>query len=511
MKVLVIGSGGREHALVRGLLRSPRRPQVFCAPGNGGAERPVGGRFAENLPIDADDYTHLLEFAQRQRIDLTIVGPEDPLCGGIVDRFAREELRIFGPTAAAARIEGDKAFAKRLMQTAGVPTAEARIYEPTEEERRLRAIPAEKEPGREFHDFERAREYVRRRNTPVIVRAAGATSGVGEHRCHDATEATDVLRRLMEQRSLGDAGERVIIEHWTITGFDLAREYILSRDQPLVVKAAGLAKGKGVFVCDEPAQAVRAAEKLMVDHVFGAAGDTIVVEDRLTGREASVLALVDDRNIYVLEAARDYKRLLDDDRGPNTGGMGAYSASDLLPDGVVRQVERTIFVPAVDALAYEGSPFRGVLYAGLMLTPAGPKVLEFNCRFGDPETQPILMRMRSDLLDALEATVDGKLDDITIDWDPRPAVCVVMASQGYPEAYRKDLQISGLDTIEPSDDAFVFHAGTRGANSDVYTSGGRVLGVTALGESLETARERAYGIVERIRFDGAHYRRDIAK
>ncbi len=450
MNVLVLGSGGREHALVRGLLRSPRRPRVFVAPGNGGTQIPVAGRSALNVDIPADDLDRLAAFARAQRIDLTIVGPEEPLCRGVVDRFSAEGLRIFGPTAAAARIEGNKAFAKRLMREAGVPTAEARIFGPD-----------------------------------------------------DLTPPTDARER--ERRAA--AVQR---------GFELACDYLLTRDEPIVVKAAGLAKGKGVFVCDDPAHAVRTVERLMIENILGEAGQTVVVEERLTGREASVLALVDGRTIYLLECARDYKRINDGDEGPNTGGMGAYSAAGLLPDGLLHQIEEQVFVPIVDALSLHESPYCGVLYAGLMLTPGGPKVLEFNARFGDPETQPILMRLRSDLLDALEATVDGRLDQITLEWDPRPAVCVVMASRGYPDAVQDGFDIRGLEEAAGAeggspDDLFVFHAGTKHvAGRGPVTSGGRVLGVTALGDSIDAARRRAYAAVSRISFDGAHYRGDIA-
>jgi phosphoribosylamine--glycine ligase len=442
-KVLVIGGGGREHAIVRGLLLSARKPDVYCAPGNGGTESRVNGRAARNVPIAADDLDGLLKFAKSEAIDLTIVGPEDPLCGGIVDRFEKAGLRIFGPSAGAARIEGDKAFAKRLMNAINMPTADARIFGPTDAERRMKRQPKER----------------------------------------------------------GDA--------LVLTGIDQAREYLQSRDEPVVVKAAGLAKGKGVFMCNSPDEAVAAAEKLMVERIFGDAGETIVVEERLTGREASVLALVEGGTIYTLETARDYKRALDGDAGPNTGGMGTYSAPGLLDDALLSKIESDVLVPIVDALARDDTPYRGVLYAGLMLTGGGPKVLEFNCRFGDPETQSVLMRLRTDLLDLFDAVVDGTLDRISLDWDPRPAVCVVMAAHGYPDSARTGDVIRGLDAATDSD-TFVFHAGTRRVGDRIVTAGGRVLGVTALGDDVADARRKAYAAADRITFDGAHFRRDIA-
>ncbi|MEE8170679.1 MAG: phosphoribosylamine--glycine ligase [Phycisphaerae bacterium] len=444
MRILVVGCGGREHALVRGLLRSAKRPEVFCAPGNGGTEAPVDGRRAKNVDIRDMDLDALAAFARETAIDLTVIGPEHPLGAGIVDRFTADGLRIFGPTAAAARIEGDKAFAKRLMIAVGVPTAEARIFGPTEDELLREAQPSDDSDQR--------------------------------------------LQRGIEQ----------------------ACEYILTRDESLVVKAAGPAKGKGVLVCADPAEAVCAAEQLMVERLFGDAGRTILVEERLTGREVSVLALVDGHTIYVLESARDYKRAQDGDAGPNTGGMGSYSASGLLDDATLRQIEETILVPIVDALAQHESPYRGVLYAGLMLTHGGPKVLEFNCRFGDPEAQAILMRLRSDLTDVLEAVVDGRLDQVTLEWDPRPAVCVVMASKGYPDRPETGQLIRGLDAVADEPDVAVFHAGTKHTDKGIVTSGGRVLSVTALGDSVAAARDRAYAATARIEFDGAFYRSDIA-
>lgn len=414
MNVLVIGSGGREHAVCHALARSPALTRLFILPGNAGTEK-----LGTNIPGGADDIALALSVARREAIDLTIVGPEDPLAGGIVDAFQKAGLRIFGPTAAAARLEADKAFAKQLMRQYAVPTADAR----------------------------------------------------------------------------------------TFTDFELARQYIATRDEPVVVKAAGLAKGKGVIVCDDPSDAILAAEKMLVHRAFGDAGTQIVVEERLLGQEASLLVIVDGSAAYLLEPAQDHKRLRDHDEGPNTGGMGAFCPSAAVDEHVIQQVQSQIIVPMLDGLRRAEIPYCGVLYIGLMLTSAGPKVLEFNCRFGDPEAQAILIRMRSDLLEVLNATVDGRLDQADICWDPRAALCVVMASAGYPEKSRTGLPISGLP--EDSDDLVVFHAGTRRAEGQVVTAGGRVLGITALGETLADARRRAYSAVAQIRFEGAQYRTDL--
>jgi phosphoribosylamine--glycine ligase len=417
MNVLIVGSGGREHALALKAAQSPRTSSVLCAPGNAGMAA-VG----ENVPVAAEDLDGLVRLAKERSVDLTIVGPEAPLCAGIVDRFEAEGLRIFGPTAAAARIEGDKAHAKELMRSAAVPTAEARIF----------------------------------------------------HRFADA------------------------------------RAYVLTRDCPLVVKASGLAAGKGVIVCDDPVQAVFALEKIMIEKAFSDAGRTVLVEERLHGPELSILALVDERTIYVLESSQDHKPIGDGDTGPNTGGMGAYSPAPMATDAVLRQIERQILVPIVDVLLRDETPYRGVLYAGLMLTPGGPKVLEFNCRFGDPEIQAILPRLRSDLVAAVEAVIDGTLDQIELEWDPRPSVCVVMSSGGYPGPYEKGKLITGLDAAEAIPDVTVYHAGTRATPRGTVTDGGRVLAVTALGSDVAAARAKAYEAVEQIRFEGAYYRRDIA-
>ena len=417
MKVLVVGSGGREHALAERLARSDHVKHVFCAPGNGGTEA-----VAENVPLAPDALADLVSFAGEKRIDLTVVGPEAPLCDGIVDRFQAAGLPIFGPTQAAARIEGDKAFAKRLMRESLVPTAEARAFD----------------------------------------------------------------------------------------RFDDARAYVGTRDTPQVVKAAGLAAGKGVIVCDDPADALLALERMMVDRQFGEAGRTVVVEEKLTGPELSVLAVVDGHTLYVLEPSQDHKPVGEGDTGPNTGGMGAYSPAPAATEAVMDRIDREILVPIVNALERGGAPYRGLLYAGLMLTAGGPKVLEFNCRFGDPEAQAVLPRLDSDLFELLHATVREKLEEIELKWDPRPAVCVVMASQGYPGAYEKGKVVRGIETAEGTEGVMVYHAGTKRVDRQLVTSGGRVLGVTALGDDLAAAQRRAYEAVNCISFDGAFCRRDIA-
>ena len=416
MNILLVGNGGREHALAWKMARSARRPVIYCAPGNAGT-----AELAQNVPIEAHDLDGLVHFAREKRIDPAVVGPEDPLCLGLVDRLTAAKIRAFGPTADAARLEGDKAFAKELMRHRSVPTADARIF----------------------------------------------------------------------------------------TKYKDARTYVASRDNPVVLKAAGLAKGKGVVVCDDPAMGLLALERIMVDREFGEAGDIVVVEEKLTGQEVSLLAFVDRNSIYLMDSAQDHKPIGENDTGPNTGGMGAYSPTTLLNDQLLRQVESEILVPIIDAMRTQGITYRGVLYAGLMLTTSGPKVLEFNCRFGDPETQPLLMRLRSDIIDVFEAVAADKLDGITLDWDPRPAVCVVMSSGGYPGKYVNGKPISGLAEAAALPDVAVFHAGTRVSGGQVVTNGGRVLGVTAVGSDIADARRRAYEAVDQIQFEGAYCRRDI--
>jgi len=417
MNVLLIGSGGREHALAWKVAQSKRLDKLYIAPGNPGT-----AGCGRNVPIGVDETDRLVRFAVENKIGLVIVGPEDPLANGIVDSFTEAGVKAFGPSGGAAKLEADKAFAKQMMRSCSVSTAEGRIFD----------------------------------------------------------------------------------------RFEDAKSYIASRDEAVVVKAAGLAKGKGVIVCDEPSDGIVAAERIMVDRIFGPAGETIVVEDKLIGDEVSILAFVDGRTIYVMESSQDHKPIGDGDTGPNTGGMGAYCPAPVVTDELMSRIEREILVPIVDGMNRNGTPYRGVLYAGLMITAGGPRVLEFNVRFGDPETQPILMRLRSDLLDVCEHVCDGTLDKATLEWDSRPAVCVVMASGGYPGSYEKGKVITGLERAEELEDVVVFHAGTAVKDGELVTNGGRVLGVTALGESIADAKSRAYEAVDRIKFDGAYCRRDIA-
>ncbi|UCE61033.1 MAG: phosphoribosylamine--glycine ligase [Phycisphaerales bacterium] len=417
MRVMVIGGGGREHTLAYGLARSKRVNEVICVPGNAGT-----AAIAENIDAKVDDHDALVAIARDRGVDLTVVGPEAPLCAGIVDRFKQEGLRIFGPSAAAARLEGDKAYAKHLMNIAKIPTAEARIFD----------------------------------------------------------------------------------------RFDAAKEYVATRETGVVVKASGLAAGKGVYVCDDPADALRALESIMVERVFGDAGSVVVVEELLKGQELSVLALVDGQTIYMLESSQDHKPIGDGDTGPNTGGMGAYSPAPIATPEVMSKVEREVLVPIVDALRNDGAPYCGVLYAGLMITAAGPKVLEFNCRFGDPEAQAVLFRLESDLFDLLEVVVEGRLAEVELRWNPKPAVCVVMASDGYPGSYESGKVIDGLDRASTLEDVYVFHAGTKKLEHLALSSGGRVLGVTALGSDIADAKQRAYTAVETIDFENKCYRCDIA-
>lgn len=417
MDVLLVGNGGREHAIAWKLAQSKNLGKLYIAPGNPGT-----AKCGENVDISATDTDKLIAFAKDNHIGLVVVGPEDPLANGLVDSCEGAGIKAFGPCAGAAKLEADKAFSKQLMRSSAISTAEGQVFE----------------------------------------------------------------------------------------NFNDAKAYIAARDEAVVVKAAGLAKGKGVFVCDDPAEGIIAAEKIMRDRIFGVAGDKVIVEDKLLGEEASILALVDGRNIYILESSQDHKAIGDGDTGPNTGGMGAYSPAPIVTDSLMNQINREILVPTVDGMNRNGTPYKGVLYAGIMVTAAGPRVLEFNVRFGDPETQPILMRLKSDLLEVMLAVCDGKLDEVTLEWDQRPAVCVVMASGGYPGDYEKGKKITGLERVEKLGDVVVFHAGTAEANGDIVTAGGRVLGVTALGKTIAEAKARAYEAVDMVSFEGAYCRRDIA-
>jgi phosphoribosylamine--glycine ligase len=417
VKILVIGGGGREHALAWKLKQSSGVDQIFCAPGNAGT-----ARLAENVAISVSDLPSLVRFAKENRVGLTVVGPDDPLAAGIVDLFLAEGLRIFGPSKAAARIESSKIFAKELMRKEGIPTARAGTFD----------------------------------------------------RSDDAIRFCDELRF------------------------------------PIVIKADGLALGKGVVIAPDAESARSTIDDMMNQGRFGEAGRRVVVEEFLRGTECSLHALVDGKNYRLLESARDHKRALDGDVGPNTGGMGAFSPANNWSSKLQSQFEEEIMRPFLGGLLAEGITFRGLLYPGLMITEAGARVLEFNCRFGDPETQAILPRMKSDLLPVLEATIDGKIDNYSIEWDQRPAVTVVLASGGYPGNYETGKSISGLDEAAKLDRLQIFHAGTKQLNDEIVTAGGRVLAVTALGSTIAEARSRAYEAVARIHFENCHYRRDIA-
>jgi phosphoribosylamine--glycine ligase len=416
MRVLVIGSGGREHALVWKLKQSPQVSQLFAAPGNAGITE-----LAECADIGPSEVRRLAEFATRKEIDLTVVGPELPLTLGIVDEFEARGLRIFGVNQQAAILEGSKVFAKRLMKKYKIPTGF-------------------------FQSFYRA---------------------------------------------------------------DDARRYIQDVGAPIVVKADGLASGKGALVCRTVKEALDTIKLIMEDRVFGDAGEKVVVEEFLDGEEASFLAFTDGETVLPMASSQDHKPVFDDDKGPNTGGMGAYSPAPVVTEDVHRKIINQIILPTIRAMTAEGRPYRGVLYAGLMIKNGEPRVLEFNARFGDPEAQPLLMRMESDLLPLLEAVVDHRLHEMEIQWRPESAVCVVMASGGYPGAHERGKVISGLGAAGSMKDVMVFHAGTAFAEDKVVTNGGRVLGVTALGKDISEAIAHAYQAVEKIRWEGVHYRTDI--
>lgn len=424
MKVLIVGSGGREHALAWKIASSPRVSQVFVAPGNAGTALE-----ATNVPIPATDKPALVKFAQANQIDLVVVGPEGPLVIGLVDDLQAAGILTFGPTAAAAELEGSKVFCKNLLHTANIPTAA-------------------------YQTFRRAE---------------------------------DAQRYIKELYPEADA------------------------PCPVVVKADGLAAGKGVIVCSNRREALDAIDRIAGKLEFGDAGKSLVIEERLIGQEASVLAITDGSTILTLPAAQDHKPAYDGDLGPNTGGMGAYCPTPLVDEEMMARIEAEVLVPIVHAMKRARRPFRGVLYAGLMLTSAGPKVLEFNTRFGDPECQPLLMRLESDLVDILEAVAKGRLDQIEPPkWNPQPSICVVMASEGYPGDYQKGHVISGLERAAQVEGVKVFHAGTQLRDGQVVTDGGRVLGVTALGDSISVAKLRAYQAVKEIRWHGAWCRKDIS-
>ncbi len=420
MKILIIGGGGREHAIAWKAAQSSRVEKIYCAPGNAGISQ-----IAECVPIGVMEFDRLLEFAKEKEIDLTIVGMEDPLVGGIVDRFEEAGLRIFGPRKNAAILEGSKAFSKNLMKKYGIPTA---AYE-------------------------------------------------------------------------------------TFTEPEAALSYLETAKYPIVLKADGLAQGKGVLICKTKEEAKEGVQTLMLDKKFAEAGNEIVAEEFLTGREVSVLSFVDGNTIRIMTSAQDHKRAMDGDQGLNTGGMGTFSPSPFYTEEVDAFCKKYIYQPTVDAMKAEGRPFKGIIFFGLMLTPEGPKVLEYNARFGDPETQVVLPRLENDIVDLFEACIDGTLDQTELKFDnSRATVCVMLASAGYPLEYKKGLPITGLERFEGLDGYYVFHSGTKlDGEGRIVTNGGRVLGVTANGATLKEARENAYRAVEWVNFENKYMRRDIGK
>lgn len=415
MRILVIGRGGREHAIVWALRRSDKVERVYCAPGNAGI-----ARLAETVPIGEMEFDRLVQFALDNRIDLAVVGPDDPLAAGIVDAFEAAGVPAYGPRRNAAEIEGSKIFMKNLLRKYNIPTARYEV----------------------FSDYEAALAYLRERPVPVVI------------------------------------------------------------------KADGLAAGKGVTVCHTREEAELALRRTMVDRVFGAAGERVVIEEFLAGQEMSLLSFVDGETVRPMVPAQDHKPVFDGDRGPNTGGMGTYSPLPHIPEAVVEEAVETIVKPVARAMVAEGRPFRGVLFAGLMLTDSGPKAIEFNARFGDPEAQVVLPRLETDLVDIILASLNGRLGDIDIRWRDEAAVCVILASAGYPGSFAKGLPIEGLEEAER--EALVFHAGTAERDGRIVTNGGRVLGVVGRGADIGEARERAYAAAAKIRFEGKHFRTDIA-
>ena len=421
MKILVIGSGGREHALVWKISQSPKVNQLFCAPGSAAI-----GELAQCVAVNPEQIEKLADLAEKEKIDLTVVGPELPLTLGIADLFEEKGLKIFGPNRAAAQLEGSKAFAKEILKDSGIPTA-----------------------------------------------------------------------------SFG-----------TFTDAASAKRYVAKNPAPCVVKADGLAAGKGVLICTDHEQAEAAIDDILVRHAFGQAGEKVVIEEFLDGEEASFMVLTDGDHVLPLASSQDHKRVFDNDEGPNTGGMGAYSPAPVVTSAMHQRILHEILKPLLSGLKNEGIRYRGVIYVGLMITKSGPKVLEFNARFGDPECQPIMMRLKSDLVPLLEATIDGKLNqvqEVQAEWYEDPAVCVVLSARGYPGLYDKGHEIRGLDKLRHWEKGFVFHAGTAKENGRWLTSGGRVLGVTARGSDIGNAVTNAYAAVSQISWDGMHYRKDIAR
>jgi len=418
MRILVIGSGGREHALIWKISQSPRVSKIYCAPGSAAI-----GELAQCVAINPEQLDRLAEFAEKEKIDLTVVGPELPLTLGITDLFESRRLKIFGPNKAAAQLEGSKVFAKEILHANGIPTAA-------------------------FGTF------------------------------------TDAVS---------------------------AKQYLAQQKSPYVIKADGLAAGKGVLICAGRQEAEAAIDEILVRKAFGQAGDKVVIEEFLDGEEASFMVLTDGEHVLPLASSQDHKRIFDNDEGPNTGGMGAYSPAPVVTPEIHARVLREVLTPLLNGLKQKNIRYRGLVYVGLMITQDGPKVVEFNARFGDPECQPIMMRLRSDLISLLEATIEGKLNEVVAQWHDEPAVCVVLTANGYPGAYDKGKEIHGLDQLKNWSGGFVFHAGTAKDKDRWLTIGGRVLGVTARGKNIANAVENVYDAVSKISWDGMHYRKDIAQ
>lgn len=418
MKVLIVGSGGREHAIAYSVAKSPKVDKIYCAPGNAGI-----GTVAECVPIGPMEFEKLAQFAQEEQMDLTIVGMDDPLVGGIVDVFEEKGLRVFGPRKNAAILEGSKAFSKDLMKKYQIPTA---AYE-------------------NFEDPQKALEYLEKAKFPIVL------------------------------------------------------------------KADGLALGKGVLICNSLEEAKDGVKEIMLDKKFGTAGNTLVVEEFMTGREVSVLSYVDGTTIKTMTSAQDHKRAKDGDQGLNTGGMGTFSPSPFYTKEIDEYCQKHIYQPTVDAMRAEGRPFKGIIFFGLMLTEQGPKVLEYNARFGDPEAQVVLPRMKNDIVEVMEACIDGKLDEIELQFEDNAAVCVVLASEGYPVKYEKGIPITGFENFQGKDGYYCFHAGTKLEDGQIVTNGGRVLGITAKGANLKEARKNAYEATEWISFANKYMRHDIGK
>lgn len=418
MKVLVIGSGGREHALVWKINQSPRVSKIYCAPGNGGI-----GSIAECVDINAMDIEGVVQFVQNNDIDLTVVAPDDPLAAGMVDALEEKGFRAFGPRKDAAVIEASKVFSKELMKKYNIPSAGYEVFD----------------------------------------------------------------------------------------SYDVAIKYLDKSKYPVVIKADGLALGKGVIIAQNRTEAEDALHSIMVEKVFGSSGDKVLIEEFMTGPEVTVLTFTDGKTVVPMVSSQDHKKVFDNDMGPNTGGMGTFSPSPNYTPEIAKDVMIRIIKPTIDAMSKEGRPFKGVLYFGLMLTEEGPKVLEYNARFGDPETQVILPRLKTDLVDIMEAVIDERLDEVNIEWEDNAAVCVILASGGYPGEYKKGYEIAGLDEIEKVPGMLLFHAGTKLEDGKIITNGGRVLGVTALGEDLDEAIKRVYENIVKVSFKDMHYRKDIGR